>query len=57
MTRVTCAKRWSASFDLSVPDTEGLLARDSQDPCQVALVTLEVTAEVHAGGHAHIRVP
>jgi hypothetical protein len=50
-------KRWSDSFDLSVSDTQGFLARDSQDPCQVALVALEVTAEVHAGGHAHIGVP
>jgi hypothetical protein len=55
--RVTCGKRSTASFDLLVPDTEGLLARGLEDPCQVALVTLEVTAEVHAGGHAHIGVP
>jgi predicted DNA-binding transcriptional regulator AlpA len=57
VTRVTCAKRWSASFSLSVPDTQGSCARGSQDSCQVAFVTLEVTAEVHAGGHAHIGVP
>ena len=57
MTPVTCAKRWSSSFDLSVPDTQGFQARDSQDPCQVALITLEVTTEVHPGGHAHIGVP
>jgi ATP-binding cassette, subfamily B, bacterial len=31
--------------------------RHEDDLCQVALVTLEVTAEVHAGGHAHIGVP
>jgi hypothetical protein len=54
MTQVTCGKRWSASFDLSVPDTRGFLPLGSEDACQVALVTLEVTAEVDAGGHAHI---
>ena len=54
MTRLTCAKRWSVSFDPSVPDTQGLLAPGSEDPRQVALVTLDITAEVRAGGHAHI---
>jgi Helix-turn-helix domain len=33
------------------------LARGLEDACQVALVTLEVTAKVHAGGHTHIGVP
>jgi hypothetical protein len=46
-----------ASFDHSVPDTQDFLIPGSEDPCQVALVTLEVTAEVHAGGHAHIGMP
>ena len=57
MTRRMLGKRWRASFDLSVPDTQGYLTRCSQNLCQVALVTLEVTAEVDAGCHAHIGVP
>jgi hypothetical protein len=57
VTRVTCGKRWSASFDLLVPDTQGFQARGLEDACQVALVTLEVTAKVHACGHTHIGVP
>jgi len=31
-------------------------APGSQDPCQVALITLEVAAEVHASSNAHIGV-
>jgi hypothetical protein len=56
VTRVTSGKRWKASFDHSVPDTQAFLAGGSQHPCQVALITPEVTAEVHAGSHAHIRM-
>jgi hypothetical protein len=37
--------------------TPGLPDACSEDPCQLALVTFEITSEVHAGGHAHIGVP
>jgi hypothetical protein len=37
--------------------TSGPPVPSSQNSCQVALVTLEVTAEVDASGHAHIGVP
>jgi hypothetical protein len=56
-TRVMCGNCGAPHSNSRFLTPPRFLARASEDPCQVALVTFDVTAEVHAGRHAHIGVP